>query len=813
VYEGGGVGVFGEVGVADACVREGRWTRVVVTLGTPQAQEGPSAATLAALTRGQQRNRVAPGRGSGGGAGAQPSGGAMSPGEDEEDDAYMSDGDEASPRYSRPAVSSGLRMGRGLGGGPLGGGAAPSVKCMTTYVDSRKCSCVSAASRGVIGVRDGRFALSTQGFNLFASSQMNYMPGLLVRLVELRPAALSEARVKEAAFSNRIYSAWDREKTKYLAEMRANMTLQPLYKAPPPIYAHPVFVAEVGDAFLEGTGLDGGSLPSAAAALSLTVERLVRSAAAPLGFLLPACEEAPEAKHLSSLTFDRLGFSHADLQAINFLTEALKQAKNLFQRFGMAQKNGPAQLIHFMKHFKARLAALSEGGVLLVPGGIEAASYVYVIERQDAARYRFSIFNADAEGGLSFHASTAAVPNKLKYQNMLSVNDVSADRIMDDAFWGMLFKLAVFPDAKFNTPAKLYAWLLPFLADRSTDHVLSESAVAHGENFRTPPRSDTGFLRCLTDASAYILRSRGVSNDACSLFLFLLRVQLVEFALHDTQFVPYLRGSDRAVLRIAASQLAYAAVKLGGGAAAPRASALQKLAEETPAPGAMDVVSVEGEDAAAAAGSVAGPGPGQGGEGLLSSAALDDVQAMVEALLVRCDAGRLEDKTEVSLANPRPMHLTRPAADVANPPMAALLHPFADRLVRLEDVNGLAGAPLPQPKYVPVDFLQLPVRVGSLEDAVKAIRLTDRLCTLLSVQTKAVKNTNLLKVSAIQNTFTRLVPVPKAPEASDYDKCIWRTPMRYGLQLDLVICLGKLFKLFECSSYICFNRMYIDLLY
>ena len=123
--------------------------------------------------------------------------------------------------------------------------------------------------------------------------------------------------------------------------------------------------------------------------------------------------------------------------------------------------------------------------------------------------------------------------------------------------------------------------------------------------------------------------------------------------------------------------------------------------------------------------------------------------------------------------------------------MGSMLFPFCDRLVRIDDVNGLVGAPLVNPKYVPVDYLQIPVKIRNLEDAVAAIRYTDRLCTLISVQTRCIKNVNLLKVSLIQNTFTRLIPVPKASDATDYSECIFRTPMRYGLQLDLVICLGK----------------------
>lgn len=35
-------------------------------------------------------------------------------------------------------------------------------------------------------------------------------------------------------------------------------------------------------------------------------------------------------------------------------------------------------------------------------------------------------------------------------------------------------------------------------------------------------------------------------------------------------------------------------------------------------------------------------------------------------------------------------------------------HPFFDRLLRTEDVDGLAGAPIVNPKYVPIDALLIP---------------------------------------------------------------------------------------------------------
>lgn len=44
VYSGGGVGVFGEVGVPEAAMRENKWTRVVITLGGAQSNVRPRTA-------------------------------------------------------------------------------------------------------------------------------------------------------------------------------------------------------------------------------------------------------------------------------------------------------------------------------------------------------------------------------------------------------------------------------------------------------------------------------------------------------------------------------------------------------------------------------------------------------------------------------------------------------------------------------------------------------------------------------------------------------------------------------------------------
>jgi hypothetical protein len=69
-------------------------------------------------------------------------------------------------------------------------------------------------------------------------------------------------------------------------------------------------------------------------------------------------------------------------------------------------------------------------------------------------------------------------------------------------------------------------------------------------------------------------------------------------------------------------------------------------------------------------------------------------------------------------------------------------------------------------KYVPVDCLQMPERVSTRDEAVRAIRLCERLCTLLDNQPHCIKNDRYLIAALIQHTFTQLVPIPK-PRAVD----------------------------------------------
>ena len=120
------------------------------------------------------------------------------------------------------------------------------------------------------------------------------------------------------------------------------------------------------------------------------------------------------------------------------------------------------------------------------------------------------------------------------------------------------------------------------------------------------------------------------------------------------------------------------------------------------------------------------------------------------------------------------------------------------------------------PGYAPIDFLQLPVAVRCLDDAVAALRHTDRLATLIAVQSHSVKNTRHLIVALIQHTFTQLLPMPRAEprpgteaaatgdaEVADPlpGTCVWREPMEYADQLDILIVLQRLIEHFAAAVF------------
>lgn len=111
-------------------------------------------------------------------------------------------------------------------------------------------------------------------------------------------------------------------------------------------------VGEFGDAFLEGTGLDGGSVPPSLAVFSLALDRALQ-----------------EQKSFLN------NFEHTDLQHLDAINELFKDAKALsrkvlvpqaplfwthvkyYLQFALATKGG-AQLIHYLRGFTKQVKSI-----------------------------------------------------------------------------------------------------------------------------------------------------------------------------------------------------------------------------------------------------------------------------------------------------------------------------------------------------------------------------------------------------------------------------------------------------------------------
>ena len=216
-------------------------------------------------------------------------------------------------------------------------------------------------------------------------------------------------------------------------------------------------------------------------------------------------------------------------------------------------------------------------------------------------------------------------------------------------------------------------------------------------DWRSPQRSNSTPMRCLLEASHYLLRRKGVATSQCRVFFYVLRLQILKFFEHDLGFVRAIRDNDRRIVELSCQQLAYLAAKLGE-------------------------------------------------EGLLNAEQLSGTLQFVEGVHQTCVAVPCTDADRS--AYPPLLRLEDGTGSSSSSALAGagfgrdanasqhILGPFYDRIKRDDDVNGLAGAPIVLPQYVPVDFLLLPKHALNLEDAIAAIRYCDRLCTLIAVQGK-----------------------------------------------------------------------------
>jgi len=599
-----------------------------------------------------------------------------------------------------------------------GDGTDNKVKgTMRTFVNGTPCSTISRKEIA----KNGRFALDGKDLFLFSSSKPALMgTTVAIRTVRIDSKVCSEEDVKHSKSQDKLISMHTENRQEKLRELRRGLSLARLFPKPPPIWLTPALTGTVGDAFIEGKLDRAGLLPWVFIVLNHAFQRTL----------------------LEQSQFLRF-FTSSEMAIVSDVAFIFRQSRHVFKQLQkVLSKKSQSQLLTFLRKLRVRLRALEVGESLLLPLLVEGSEMLMIASRSSEAAFRIVVVNTDAEKGLKFHSVNAieAMP-KIKYRVCLVLNDVLAKNALDDVFWMALYNIVVNPSP--GDTAKFYTILLPFLTGKPLEESLAEAETAsidgdpHSPRFgdwRSSQRSGTAYVRTVMAAMHYLLRTRGLTSTRSKCLRVALRAQFVAMIQNDLQFIFPDENGER-ICRLACQQLSYAAVKVSDAASAPHPVPRVSASSDNAGEGRSEAVSPNDPDT-------------------WSQQILAAANELVEVVHKSLDACR---KEQVSLPPVLELNLDKRTQ-------------FVDSLLWETSRN----APNPGQeqsimRYVPIDFLQLPDRATTRDEASRALWLCDRLATLVDNQPFCVKNNKLHIFAMIEHVFTRVVPLPK-PRALDFGR-------------------------------------------
>ena len=371
LYKNGGVGMLGQMGAADAALRPGRWAWVVVTRSNNQVCTYVNGRLCAKVDVSV----------------TQPTG------------AKDGDGDAQ--------VAAGSR-GKGEGiEGEMGDGEGSKTK----------------EGKAKAKRLPERLCLDPTHLALFATPESTSPNpgddgerGLSLRYVQVSTDCWDAAEVRRQLDSLRSKD----EEAALTEEVDATrfwqLSLQPLYAKPPPVWMHPAFAAEFGDAFIGGTGLESGSMQVSLEVVVLAVEQMVRATGTAARML-----------------------SHADRSALNSILAALGEAKRLAHKLAHASSSDQQRL--YLSRVVASLEAQQPGEVLPIPFLVGGSATFLVVRRGVGAGSdvcTLAVVGCQAEDNVYGHRCEA-VPPKIKYETCLELRGVKRTRLLDEALWVVIW--------------------------------------------------------------------------------------------------------------------------------------------------------------------------------------------------------------------------------------------------------------------------------------------------------------------------------------------------------------------------------------
>ena len=456
---------------------------------------------------------------------------------------------------------------------------------------------------------------------------------------------------------------------------------------------------------------------------------------------------------------------------------ALGDVAHIFERSSVIFKDmarlirhqNNSQLMSFVRKLHQQLAALPEGESLLLPAMVEGFEILLLVERVSERTFNLVVINTDPLGGLRHHSVSPAVrPGRLMYRTCMVLAGIPKKNILDDVFWLALYNLTLHTEE--GDTDKFYDTLLPFITGKPLEIALvdaehaaaSSSGVSASGPWRTPQRAQTQYVRCLYQAINFILtRRRGVSPLRCKQVGLATRIQFVEMILNDLKFMHPDENGQR-VCAIALKQLSYRAIKISDALAASEEAG--KSRERVDGPTVSCMICLEEIQTTSAVlpcghqfhkecadelvkfGSASCP---LCRDDLAGHGSVESMLDKVRTLVTDCK-DELETAEEEHVPSPPKIDLT--------------LDPnWSGHAIAWDDENDSIdpGQTVALQKFVPADMLQIPARVNTRDEAVSALRLCDRLCTLLDNQDHCVKNTKFLITSLIEHVLVHVVPIPK----------------------------------------------------
>jgi hypothetical protein len=273
------------------------------------------------------------------------------------------------------------------------------------------------------------------------------------------------------------------------------------------------------------------------------------------------------------------GMNSDERSKVTNVLHVMEYSENIFMMVQRLLKyNNAGQLMWFLRKLRKILRSLQPGNAILIPAFVENSEMLLFVQRkQNQSYFRFVVISTDPDGGLRHHDISAAKGpgfSKLKFRCSMVLDFVPKNNALDDVFWMALFNMSIKRNS--GDCKKFYDVLIPFLIGKPLEEAIisAEKAEANymkgdhldGGSFgdwRSPQRSATSYVRCLSEAIHYMLRAMGLNGYHVKRVGLALKTQFVRFLKSDLDHMhPDENGIK--VIQMATSQLSYTAVKLAG---------------------------------------------------------------------------------------------------------------------------------------------------------------------------------------------------------------------------------------------------------